>query len=147
MSKTSVKVFHLLSLEGSGSKVLWFLGRVVLFLHCIDTCDLYSGHSLCTWQCPSVASMGSAFDDGACQTLQYVKTYPTCQMVKSDNRAKAGLLRTLEISPRKLDLPESNVYTAIAVFMDKLTKMAHLACCTKEVTAMEYAKLFVDRVF
>ena len=24
--------------------------------------------------------------------LQYVKTYPTCQMVKWDSRAKAGLL-------------------------------------------------------
>ena len=45
------------------------------------------------------------------------------------------------------DLPESNGYMAIAVFMDKLTKMVHLAPCTKEVTAMEYAKLFVDRVF
>ena len=36
---------------------------------------------------------------------------------------------------------------AIAVFMDKLTKMVHLAPCTKEVTAMEYARLFVDHVF
>ena len=88
--------------------------------------------------------------------LQYVKTCPTCQVVKSDNRAKAGLLRPLEIPSRKwahittdlvTDLPESNGYTAIAVFMDKLTKMVHLAPCTKEVTAMEYAKLFVDHVF
>ena len=76
-------------------------------------------------------------------------------MVKSDNRAKAGLLRPLEIPSRKwahitrdliTDLPESNGYTAIAIFMDKLTKMVHLAPCTKEVTAMEYAKLFVDHV-
>ena len=88
--------------------------------------------------------------------LQYVKTCPTCQVVKSDNRAKAGLLRPLEIPSRKwahittdlvTDLPESNGYTAIAVFVDKLTKMVHLAPCTKEVTAMEYAKLFVDHVF
>ena len=77
-------------------------------------------------------------------------------MVKSDNRSKAGLLRPLEIPSRKwahittdlvTNLPESNGYTAIAVFMDKLTKMVHLAPCTKEVTAMEYAKLFVDHVF
>ena len=46
-----------------------------------------------------------------------------------------------------IDLPESNGYMAIAVFMDKLTKMVHFAPCTKEVTAMEYAKLFVDHVF
>ena len=88
--------------------------------------------------------------------LQYVKTYPTCQVVKSDNQAKAGLLRPLEIPSRKwahittnlvTNLPESNGYTAIAVFVDKLTKMVHLAPCTKEVTAMEYVRLFVDYVF
>ena len=45
------------------------------------------------------------------------------------------------------DMPESNGYMAIAVFMDKLIKMVHLAYCTKEVTAMEYAKFFVDHVF
>ena len=76
--------------------------------------------------------------------------------MKSDNRAKAGLLRTLEIPSRKwahvtmdlvTDLPESNRYMAIAVFMDKLTKMVHLAPCTKEVTTMDYAKIFVDHVF
>ena len=45
------------------------------------------------------------------------------------------------------NLPKSNGYTAIAVFVDKLTKMVHLTCYTKEVTTMEYAKLFVDHVF
>ena len=33
------------------------------------------------------------------------------------------------------------------VFVDKLTKMVHLAWCTKDVTAIDYAKLFVDHVF
>ena len=36
---------------------------------------------------------------------------------------------------------------AIAVFVDKLTKMVHLVCCINKVRAMEYAKLFVDHVF
>ena len=45
------------------------------------------------------------------------------------------------------DLPESNGYMAIVVFMDKLMKMVHLTYCTKEVTTMECAKLFVDHVF
>ena len=36
---------------------------------------------------------------------------------------------------------------AIAVFVDKLSKMVHFAACTKEITAMEYAQLFVDHVF
>ena len=38
------------------------------------------------------------------------------------------------------DLPESNGFTAIVVFIDKLTKMVHLVGCKKEVIAMEYAK-------
>ena len=72
-------------------------------------------------------------------------------MVKSDKRAKAGLLRPLEIPSRKwayvttdlvIDLPNSDGFMAIAVFVDKLTKMLHLACYTKEVTAMECVKLF-----
>ena len=46
-----------------------------------------------------------------------------------------------------IDLPDSEEYTAIAIFVDKLTKMVHLACCAKEVTAMEYAKHFVEHVF
>ena len=77
-------------------------------------------------------------------------------MVKSDNQVKARLLQPLEVPSRKLEyvtidlvtnLPDSDGYMAIAVFADKLTKMVHLAGCTKEVIAMEYAKLFVDHVF
>ena len=76
--------------------------------------------------------------------------------MKSDNRAKAGLLQPLEIPTKKwvhvttdlvTDLPESDGYTAIAVFIDKLTKMVHFAPCQKEVDAMEYARIFVDIVF
>ena len=89
-------------------------------------------------------------------TIQYVKTCPMCQLMKSDNRAKAGLLQPLEIPTRKwahvttdlvTDLPESDGYTAVAVFVDKLTKMVHFAPCRKEVDAMEYARIFVDTVF
>ncbi len=86
----------------------------------------------------------------------YVRTCPVCQEIKSDNRAKAGLLQPLEIPSRKwaqvttdlvTDLPESDGFTAIAIFVDRMTKMVHLAPCTKEITAPEYAKLFVDHVF
>ena len=75
---------------------------------------------------------------------------------ESNNRAKAKLLQPLEISSRKwahlttdlvTDLPESNGFTAIIVFVDKLTKMVHLAGCKKEVTAKEYAQIFIDNVF
>ena len=77
-------------------------------------------------------------------------------MMKSDSRAKAGLLQPLEIPSRKwahvttdlvTDLPESGGFMAIAVFVDKLTKMVHFSRTSKEVTAMEYPQIFVDRVF
>ena len=77
-------------------------------------------------------------------------------MMKSNNRAEAELLQPLEIPSRKwahvttdliTDLLESHGFTAIVVFVDKLTKMVHLARCKKEVTAMEYAQIFIDSVF
>ena len=85
-----------------------------------------------------------------------MKTYPTCQILKSDNRAKAGLLKPLEVPSRKwahvttdlvTDLLESNGFTTSMVFVDKLTKMVHLVGCRREITAMEYAQIFVDNVF
>ena len=60
--------------------------------------------------------------------------------MKSDNRAKDGLLQPLEIPSRKWahvtmdivnDLPESNWFTAIVIFMDKLTKIVRLMGCKK----------------
>ena len=45
------------------------------------------------------------------------------------------------------DLPESNRFTAIVGFVDKLTKMVYLIGWKKEVIAMEYAQIFVDNVF
>ena len=36
---------------------------------------------------------------------------------------------------------------AIAVFVNKLTKMVLFSGTSKEVTAMEYAQIFVDTVF
>ena len=76
--------------------------------------------------------------------------------MKSDHRKKAGLLQPIPIPTWKweqittdlvTDLPPSNGYTAIAVFVDRLTKMVHFCPCTKEITADQYAQLFVDNVF
>ena len=76
--------------------------------------------------------------------------------MKSDSRAKAGLLKPLEMPSRKwahvttdlvTDLPKSNGFTAIVVFVGKFTNMVHLAGCKKEVTTMEYAQIFIDNVF
>ena len=86
----------------------------------------------------------------------YVRWCPTCQAIKSDTRAKAGLLQRLELPIWKwqqvttdlvTDLLESNGFTAIVVFVDRMTKMVHFAPCTKEIAAVDYAKLFVDNVF
>ena len=76
--------------------------------------------------------------------------------MKSDNRPKPGLLQPLEIPTRKwaqvtidmvTDLPASGGFTAVAVFVDRMSKMVHFAPCTKEITAPEYAALFVEHVF
>ena len=86
----------------------------------------------------------------------YVQTCPTCQMVKADHRKKAGPLQPIPPPERKwsqittdlvTDLPEADGYTAVAVFVDRLTKMVHFAPCTKEVTAPEYARIFMKTVF
>ena len=76
--------------------------------------------------------------------------------MKSDHRKPTGLLQPIPIPTRRweqittdlvTDLPESHGHTAIAVFVDRLSKMVHFAPCRKEVTAEEYARLFVDTVF
>ena len=86
----------------------------------------------------------------------YVRSCPVCQVMKPDNRASAGKLQPLPIPTKKwdqvttdlvTDLPVAKGFTAVAVFVDRLTKMVHFAPCTKEVTAQEYAKLFLETVF
>ena len=86
----------------------------------------------------------------------YVRSCPVCQLMKADNRAPAGQLQPLPVPTTKwdqvttdlvMDLPVSKGFTAVAVFVDRLTKMVHFAPCTKEVTAQEYAKLFLETVF
>ena len=37
--------------------------------------------------------------------------------------------------------------TAIAIFVDRLTKMVHFVPSRKEITAQQYAHLFIDHVF
>ena len=76
--------------------------------------------------------------------------------MKSDNTKKAGLLEPIPIPSRKweqitmelvTDLPPSGGYIAIAVFGDHLTKKVHFAPCTKDISANQYAQLFVNNVF
>ena len=86
----------------------------------------------------------------------YVRSCPVCQSMNPDHRKKSGLLQPIPIPTRKweqvttdlvTDLPVSDGHTAIAVFVDRLSKMVHFAPYTKEITAAQYAQLFVDNVF
>lgn len=85
----------------------------------------------------------------------YVTTCHSCQKHKPSQRLPIGLLKPLEIPSQRwfhvsMDfigpLPKSNGYDAIAVVVDKLTKMVHLMATTTTVTAKEFALLFFDNV-
>ena len=45
------------------------------------------------------------------------------------------------------DLLESQGVTPIIVFIDRLTKLVHFVPYRKEITAEQYARLFIDHVF
>ena len=87
---------------------------------------------------------------------EYVRFCPVCQLVKSDHRKKVGALQPIPLLEWKwqqitidlvIDLPEFEGKAAIAVFVDRLSKMVHFASCTKEILAEKYAQLFIDHVF
>ena len=74
----------------------------------------------------------------------YMQSCPVWQVMKFDNRKKAGLLQPIPIPSRKweqittdlvTDLPPLGGYTTIAVFMDRLIKMVRFAPCPKEISA------------
>ncbi len=91
------------------------------------------------------------------EVQQYVKTCEACQRNKSSNQKPAGLLQPLPVPEDKWDvvtmdfitsLPmTTSGYDAIAVVVDKLTKMCHLAPVTKDISGAEVANMFVDRVY
>ena len=76
--------------------------------------------------------------------------------MKSDTQKKAGELQPIppcESAWQQIttdvvtDLPESEGKTAIAIFVDRLTKMTYMVPCTEEVTASMYAWLFMNNIF
>lgn len=90
---------------------------------------------------------------------QFVKTFvsscDTCQRNKSPRHKPYGLLQSLPIpetpwSSISMDfivqLPPSNGFTSILVFVDRLTKMAHFAPTHDEVDAAGTVALFLDHV-
>ncbi|GAB4820780.1 hypothetical protein N2152v2_007826 [Parachlorella kessleri] len=87
---------------------------------------------------------------------EYVGTCPCCQANKGTNTKPIGVLHPLPIPTRKWEMVTTDLITqlprapsgkdAIAVFVDKLTKMVHLAATTTTVTAPEFARLYFDNV-
>jgi transposase InsO family protein len=91
---------------------------------------------------------------------KYIKDYvdgcDTCQRSKSSNHKPYGLLQPLPIADRPwasisvdfiTQLPDSNGFTAVCVFVDRFTKMAHFAPTTNNVDADGTVQLFLERVF
>jgi hypothetical protein len=87
---------------------------------------------------------------------QYVKSCDACQRNKSSNQRPAGTLRPLPIPADTwesismdliVSMPRTAAgYTAIVVFVDRLSKMVHLAPCTDDVNAEQLADIFVAQV-
>eukprot|EP00878_Enallax_costatus_P006882 GHUV01007210.1.p1 GENE.GHUV01007210.1~~GHUV01007210.1.p1 ORF type:complete len:1163 (-),score=135.24 GHUV01007210.1:586-4074(-) len=87
----------------------------------------------------------------------FVASCDSCQRNKSSNHKPYGLLKPLQIpgdtwESVSLDLitslPQTATgATAIVVFVDRLSKMVHLAPCKDETGAEELADMFLDNVF
>jgi RNase H-like domain found in reverse transcriptase/Reverse transcriptase (RNA-dependent DNA polymerase)/Integrase zinc binding domain/Chromo (CHRromatin Organisation MOdifier) domain/Retroviral aspartyl protease len=91
---------------------------------------------------------------------KYIKDYvggcDICQRSKSSNHKPYGLLQPLPIPERPwssisvdfiTQLPESKGYTAICVFVDRFTKMAHFAPTMDSIDAEGTVQLFFEKVF
>ena len=91
-----------------------------------------------------------------CDVEHYVRTCAGCQRNKSITQKPAGLLQPLPVPTRKwgsvsMDLitalPETaSGNSAIVVFVDRLTKMTHLAACKPAIGTQALAKLLRHEV-
>jgi hypothetical protein len=87
----------------------------------------------------------------------YVANCDACQRNKASNMKPAGLCQPLTIPGWRWEsvsmdhivkLPRTaNGHDAICVFVDRLSKMVHLAPCTESATCEDFARLFRDTVF
>ena len=89
--------------------------------------------------------------------VNYVQTCTMCQRSKPEQQRPAGLLQPLPV-PEKFwqsvsmelitQLPQTpRGSTAIVVFVDRLSKMAHFAACKGTMDSEGLARLLVDNVF
>jgi transposase InsO family protein len=85
------------------------------------------------------------------EVKEYVRTCMACLQAKASNQKPPGLMQPLPIPARRWEqvtmdlitgLPRTRRgHTAVVVWVDKLTKMAHMAACTDHVTAAQLAHL------
>lgn len=89
---------------------------------------------------------------------RYVLSCDTCQRIKANNSAPAGLLNPLPIPPHAwhsiamdfmVGLPPSKLSRAdsICVVIDRLSKMAHFLPCFTTDSASDIASLFFKNIF
>ena len=88
---------------------------------------------------------------------QFVSTCDFCQKSKTSNQKPAGLLQPLAIPEFRwasvsvdfiTQLPETAAgHSAIVVFVDRLSKMVHLAPCWNTLGAQEFSQIFVRDIF
>jgi chemotaxis protein CheY-P-specific phosphatase CheC len=85
----------------------------------------------------------------------YVTTCELCSRSKPSRHLKHGELAPLPVptGPWKsvscdfiVDLPLSNGFDSILVFVDRLTKMSHLVPCLKSTDAPGFARMYLDHV-
>ena len=85
----------------------------------------------------------------------YVSTCDLCSRSKHSRHMKYGELLPLPVPSKPwkgitcdfiVDLPPSNGYDALLVFVDRLTKMIHLIPCNKASDAPQFARMFLDHI-
>jgi len=115
----------------------------------------YAGHMGCTKTCELLKRycwwpmLRQSVD-------KYVKACDVCLRVKASQHPPYGLLQPLPVPSQKwwvvsMDLitdlpPTRDGFDAIMVFVDKLSKMVHLAKTFKTCSAIDAARLFIDNV-
>jgi hypothetical protein len=88
---------------------------------------------------------------------KFVSTCVACQRNKARRHKPYALLQPLPVPEKPwhtvtfdfiVKLPKtSRGNDSICVFVDKLTKLVHFVACKEEVSAKEFAELYVDHVF
>ena len=127
--------------------------KIIVIRECHNSA--YSGH-LGIQKTTELVERSFIWDGMAADIKEYVATCPTCQQTKHSTQKKAGLLQPLEIPEQKWSHISMDLITqlprttsgndAIVVFVDRLTKMIHIAPIKTAIKAPELARVMVTTV-